>query len=87
MAEQIVSDLGFDRSRIHASASGITEAMLPAEEWQAQTFGTGLPELFVDVPFFAAEFAEVRIETEPGVTSTRKQPEPLRGDLERWRIH
>jgi len=65
MTEDVVPDLSFDRTRIGAPAGRITEAMLPAQERQAQTSGTGLPSFLVDVPLFPTELPEVRIETEP----------------------
>ena len=57
--------------------------MLPAEERQAQTSGSGLSVLFMDVPLFATELTEVRIESQPDITSAGEQPQPLCRDFKR----
>lgn len=70
MAEDVISDLAFDAAAIGATGRRIGKAVLPAEKWQTQTFGSSLTIFLMDVPFFATELAEVRIESQP---SPRKE--------------
>ena len=81
MSEDVVADLTFHTATVGAAGSRIREAMLPPQERQAQTFGSGLPILFMDVPLLTAEFPEVWIEPEPCVASTGEESQTLCRDL------
>ena len=77
MAEDVIPNLAFDTAAIGAACCRIRKAMLPAKKRPAQAFGSGLTVFFVDVPFFATELAEVRIEPQPGFSSAGEQSQPL----------
>ena len=81
MSEDVVADLAFHTAAVRSSAGGIGKPMLPAKEWKAQAFGSGLSVLFMDVPFLTAEFPEVWIEPEPCVASTGEESQTLCRDL------
>ena len=81
MAKDVVPDLSFHAATIGATGCRIGKPMLPAKERQAQTFGSGLPILFMDVPLLTAEFPEVWIEPEPCVASTGEESQTLCRDL------
>ena len=81
MAKDVVADLAFHAASVGTTGCRIRKTVLPAKERQAQTFGSGLPILFMDVPLLTAEFPEVWIEPEPCVASTGEESQTLCRDL------
>ena len=86
MSKNVVANLTMKAQRRLAAANWIPETVLPSKEREAKTLPTGLAELRVDVPLFAAELPELRIEAKPRITSTRKQTKPLSRNLKRFAV-
>src|SRR5947208_492663 len=58
--------------------------MHPAQPGQTQTAPAGLPELFMDVAFFAPKAAKLRVKAQPGRFAATEDAQALHGDLERF---